>query len=190
MDNPKIFRALLNGYMKATFEQDPSITTAFIAQELSLELSEVESVYKSVGEVIQQAAQNHWDLKELENYMKTKTNWSENQMGTTIQFWRANRQKIHDIVVSKSNWNNHLAKLAWRIDMKSRLRNYPQELNEQIAIMEWTIENPNANTQKEQDTSKNNASKVIRFEMDKEQIQATLFQINEIQKVISQASQK
>jgi len=184
MDNPKIFRALLNGVFKAQYEGDTSMTPEFIANELKLESSSVASMMQTCSDFITQAALNNWELKEFEEYLR-KTSLTENQITAALQFWRANKQKIHDIVIKKSNWNNELSRFAWRIDIKSRTRSTNTEINEPVAIVEWTLNS--------HDTSKsqnNNTTKVVRFEMDRDQIASTLHQINSIQKIITQASQK
>jgi len=187
MDNLKIFRALLNGVFKAQYEGDTSMTPEFIATELKLDpVQSVAEMMQTCSEFINQAALNNWELKEFEEYLR-KTSLTENQITAALQFWRANKQKIHDIVIKKSNWNNELSRFAWRIDVKSRTRNSNAEINEPIAIVEWTLNS--------QDTAKSqnnntNATKVVRFEMDRDQIASTLHQINSIQKIILQASQK
>jgi len=102
-----------------------------------------------------------------------------------FNFGEPTDKKIHDIVVKKSNWNNNLSRFSWRIDTKSRVRNSNAELNESVAIIEWEINtNPSASQPKPDD------SKVVRFEMDKDQILSTLHQINSIQNIITAASQK
>jgi len=187
MDNPKIFRAFLNGVFKSQYEGDATITPEFIAAELKLEVSDVSAMMQTCVEILQQAALNNWELKELEDYLRRKTPLTENQVVASLQFWRANKQKIHEIVIKKSNWNNGLSKFAWRIDIKSRARNLTNEINEPIAIVEWTL---NTNTQNPPNETQNDATKVVRFEMDRDQITSALHQINSIQKIITQASQK
>jgi len=188
MDNPKIFRAFLNGVLKAKYEGDATITPEFIATELKIDsVTDVSAMMQACGDILQQAALNNWELKEFEDYLRSSTSLTENQIVAALQFWRANKQKIHDIVIKKSNWNNGLSKFAWRIDIKSRARNSTNEINEPIAIVEWTL---NTNTQNPSNVQHDDATKVVRFEMDRDQIASTLHQINSIQKIITQASQK
>ena len=98
----------------------------------------------------------------------------EIQQEVFLKFWRNQKSKIHDILVDKSNWNNHLNKMTWRIDSKAKSRTQ-NELNELSAIVELNLQNEN-NT------------KVVRFEMDKTQLDRTLDQIKNIQKQLTKYS--
>jgi len=105
----------------------------------------------------------------------------DTQVAAATKFWKANKEKIMAAVRKKSTWNDTLGKFSWRIDIKSRVRMSNEELNEPTSIMELNVH---------QATQGTNEGKIIRFEMNREQLTATLHQINAIQKVIDEVAQK
>lgn len=66
---------------------------------------------------------------------------TEEEASAYRKFWKVHKNKIHDTLVSKTNWNNSLKKVSWRIDVKSQSKS-AENINEPSAIVELQIENP------------------------------------------------
>lgn len=71
---------------------------------------------------------------------------TESQANAFRKFWKNQKNKIHDAVISKTTWNNTLKNVSWRIDIKSQARRL-DEINTPTAIMELQI-GPNDNSLK------------------------------------------
>ena len=65
---------------------------------------------------------------------------TQEQAAAFMKFWKAQKTKIHDILVQKSSWNNRLKDMSWRIDVKAQARHIEQ-LNSPVAIVEMQLEN-------------------------------------------------
>jgi len=140
--NPKLFGAFLNGLFKGIYEKDQSITVEFLkehvfgdAQDVTVE--DLKTLWENSANVIQKAAQNDWELLDLESNLK-QTNFSDEQQEVFLKFWRTQKTKIHDIVIKDTTWNNTLQKMSWRIDSKTKSKKVP-EMNELTAIVEMVI---------------------------------------------------
>jgi len=121
---------------------------------------------------------------------------TEEQGQAFVKFWRNQKSKIHDVLVSQSLWTNRLSAVNWRIDVKTKSKNI-QDLNEPAAIVELEIKTPAgkvcftirsfsdllihffffffSSLQKE----------ALLFEMDAQKVNEIVAQIEAIQKVIS-----
>lgn len=80
------------------------------------------------------------DMTQLEAFLsaqirKKEGGLSEEQAAALRKFWKANKAKIHDSIVSQTMWGNTLQKVSWRVDLKSQSRNLEQ-INIPTAIME------------------------------------------------------
>ena len=83
------------------------------------------------------------DFNQLEAFLTSQTKRRENAMSEEHanvyrKFWKTHKNKIHDVLVSQSNWNNSLKKVSWRIDIKSQSRNVDQ-MSEPTAIVELMV---------------------------------------------------
>ena len=83
------------------------------------------------------------DFNQLEAFLTSQTKrrenaMSEEQANVYRKFWKTHKNKIHDVLVSQSNWNNSLKKVSWRIDIKSQSRNVDQ-MSEPTAIVELMV---------------------------------------------------
>jgi len=179
--NPKLFAALLNGVLKKEFEKDPEITDEFLKQEIFKDASDVtlEDVTRLVGDIseaLKTAASNDWESTDLETYLK-KSKFANEQQEIISKFWKVQKQKIHDLLVKNSIWNDSLNKMSWRIDSKTKSRRVPEMNDELTAIVELVV------GQKQQ--SGGPQSQVVRFEMDRVQLKQMMTEITFIQTQIN-----
>lgn len=86
------------------------------------------------------------DFNQLDAFLVSQTKRRENpitedQAQVLRKFWKNNKNKIHDSIISKTKWNNTLQNVLWRIDLKSQARN-TEQMNESSAIMEFQVNYP------------------------------------------------
>ena len=91
------------------------------------------------------------DLNQAEVFLtsqmkKPEGGITENQANALRKFWKNQKNKIHEAVISKSTWNNTLHNVSWRIDIKSQARHL-EDINTPTAIMELQI-GPNDKNEK------------------------------------------
>jgi len=180
--NPKLFGAFLNGIFKGIYEKDPDITVDFLKEHIfkdnqDVTVEDLRTLYENCSNVIQKAALHDWELLDLESYLK-QSNFSDEQQEVFLKFWRTQKNKIHDIIIKDTTWNNTLQKMSWRIDSKTKSKKVA-EMNELTAIVEMVVGN---NQQK--DKNQNN-TQVIQFEMDRDQLAKVIGEINTIQKQLN-----
>jgi len=138
----------------------------------------VKELFDKSTKVLQKAAFEDWELVQLETYLKEQTDFSDAQQDIFLKLWRSQKFKIHEMISKQVVWNNCLHKMAWRIDSKAKSRNVP-EMNELTTIVEMVVGDQ---------TTKDKGAEVIRFEMDKDQLQSVLQQVNQIQKLLAKVS--
>lgn len=83
------------------------------------------------------------DLNQLEAFLVSQTKRrehpiTEDQAQAFRKFWKNNKNKIHESIITKTKWNNSLQNVLWRIDLKAQAKNMEQ-MNESSAIMEFQI---------------------------------------------------
>ena len=83
------------------------------------------------------------DMTQLEAFLtaqskKREAPLTEEQAGAIRKFWKSNKMKIHESIISQTMWGNTLQKVSWRIDLKSQAR-HVTEINAPSAIMELQI---------------------------------------------------
>ena len=121
------------------------------------------------------------DLNQLEAFLVSQTKRrehpiTEDQAQVFRKFWKNNKNKIHESIITKTKWNNSLQNVLWRIDLKAQAKNMEQ-MNESSAIMEFQI------------NSAANKSEVVRFEMDEAKLTEVLSQMKEIETEINKYCQ-
>ncbi|EGC39791.1 hypothetical protein DICPUDRAFT_26215 [Dictyostelium purpureum] len=181
MEQPKYFSSLLGFLLKKEYEKDPACDSIETLKELvfseqeDVTLEIIEATYNKCFDIIQKAAYSDMQLSSFENLVK-ESNFSEIQIECLNKFWKVNKKKIHEILYKITKFNNSLQKMSWRIDLKTKSKEI-KEINEPVSIIELKLKNNNTNS-----NTTNDENNIIRFEMDKNQLEETLQQINNIQK--------
>lgn len=141
---------LLNGLARRNFFSESDITDEFLHQELFPDLSQEQfaAMLKKFDSLMRNLVSADMDFNQLEalltSQMKKKEGaLTQEQAAAFMKFWKSQKSKIHDVVVQKCCWNNHLKGLGWRVDVKTQARSV-QQLNTPVAIVEMQIESRNS----------------------------------------------
>jgi len=190
MESPKHFGALLTSVVGSLFEKDagkgevvlePASVHAEIYADTAVTVETVGALLLVVRKILKQAAYEDLELDAFETLVQTvgKGTLTPTLQDLFVKFWKTQKPKIHDQVYKKVTWNNSLQRLTWRIDVKTKTKTV-SELNEPTAIVELSIQ-PNKSTSPASASSSTSQSKLVRFEMDKDQLTQALRDINNIQ---------
>merc|ERR1711879_360025 len=179
MEDPARFAAVLNGVVKRTFENDQQITPAFIKEQVfpqheDVSVDDVAAMFDRCVSLVGESAYHNRQPAQLQQALK-KSDFSATQQEIIVKFWTLNKEKLHAKVRKNAMWGTELHKFAWRIDVKSKARAV-SEMNEPVAIVELTLGKKQDEGAKE---------KLVRFEMDGEQLKDVLAQLDAIQHQIT-----
>jgi len=180
MDSPKYFGPLLQTIVRFLFE-GVEVSPETLKQEIypdvnNATLEAISELFELCTQIISRGAKEDLEVTQFEALVQKETALSAAQQELFVKFWKAQKAKIHDYVYRKVRWNNTLQKISWRIDVKTKTKAV-SEVNEPTAIVEMSI-----GKNKDQD------QKLVRFEMDKEQLAQVLLQINNIQQQLTSSS--
>ncbi|KAK0040983.1 COMM domain-containing protein 1 [Biomphalaria pfeifferi] len=177
VDDPKRFLALLNGISRRNYFGHSELTDDFLKQEIYPDASEEDfcRICSRVAGLLKSLVSADMDMIQLEVFltaqMKRKEGTlSEEQAASLRKFWKTNKQKIHDSIVSQTMWGNSLQKISWRVDLKSQSR-HAEHINTPTAIMELHIAD-NLSTSK--------VPEVVRLELDETKLSAMLLNMKDI----------
>lgn len=86
------------------------------------------------------------DMTQLEallvaNMKRREAPLSEEQAAAFRKFWKSQKMKIHDHLVSTTRWGSSLEKMAWRIDLQAQARHQDQ-INVPTTILELHLAQP------------------------------------------------
>jgi len=181
MDSPKYFGPLLQAVLRSLFE-NAEITAETLKQEIYADVSnasldDISNLFELCKGIIARGAREDLEVTHFEAFVQKEKALSSAQQDLFVKVWKSQKAKIHDYVYRKVRWNNSLQKISWRIDVKTKTKALT-EVNEPTAIVEMNI----GKTNKEQD------QQLVRFELDKEQLDQLLLQINNIQHQLTSSS--
>ncbi|XP_005112903.2 COMM domain-containing protein 1 [Aplysia californica] len=176
-DDAKCFQALLNGLAKRNYYGVKELTDDVLKEEIYPELGQEEfnRLNSKCTGLLKNLVSADMDMTQLEAFltaqMKRKEGgMSEEQAAVMRKFWKGNKAKIHDSIVSQTMWGNSLQKVSWRVDLKSQSMT-EEQINTPTAIMELQVAD-NLNKQRN--------AEVIRFELDEDKVAEMLSNMREI----------
>jgi len=180
MDSAKYLGPLLQAVIRSLFE-DANITPETLKNDIYSNVNEasidtISTLFNLCKDLISRAATEDLEVIQFESLVQKEASLSPPQQDLIVKFWKSQKPKIHDYVYRKVRWNNSLQKITWRIDVKTKTK-AQADVNEPSAIVEMTI---GKNKEKDQ--------KLVRFEMDKEQLSQVLLQIHNIQQQLAASS--
>ncbi|XP_062621896.1 COMM domain-containing protein 1-like [Saccostrea cucullata] len=185
-DSVKNISALLTGLAKRNYYNESEYTDDFLKSQIFPDVAEEEyaSLLKRCSSYMKSIVSADMDFNQLEAFLTSQMKrreaaMSEEEASAYRKFWKIHKNKIHDTLVSKTNWNNTLKKVSWRIDVKSQAKN-TENMNEPTAIVELQIENP-------QESQK---ADVVQFEMDENRLAHVLQNMKDIEDQIVQYCQQ
>lgn len=148
---------------------------------------------REAAQFLADAARRDYELRELEAVLAARAPWSDAQWSAAaLKFWRTHRAHVHERAVAQSVWNHRLGKLAWRVDVKQRERGDGADeppRQEPRALVELVVTPPTQSRGGQEDEVQSEA-RVVRFEMGKEQVAATMRQLEAVQRALDAASRK
>nr|XP_022330295.1 COMM domain-containing protein 1-like [Crassostrea virginica] len=184
--NTKNISALLTGLAKRNYYNEFEYTDDFLKSQIFPDLSDDEyaSLLKRCSTYVKNIVSADMDFNQLEAFLTSQMKrregaMTEDEASAYRKFWKVHKNKIHDTLVSKTNWNNTLKKVSWRIDVKSQSKT-TENLNEPSAIVELQIGNP----QESKETD------VVQFEMDENRLAFVLQNMKDIEDQIVQYCQQ
>lgn len=169
---------LLNGIAKREYYGNTDITDEFLKEELFPNLSNEEftAIHTKCSHLLKNIASSGMDFNQLEAFLtsqtKKKGGLTEAQAAAFSKFWKNNRTKIHNILVSRSIYGKTLKNVSWRIDIKAQAKSVDQ-INTPTAIVELQLANKNQSHSK--------GDEVVKFELDEEMLGSLTKSLGEIQ---------
>ncbi|XP_076441562.1 COMM domain-containing protein 1-like [Babylonia areolata] len=182
-DDGKSFLALLNGLTRKNYYGQTEINNEFLKEQIYPNLSqeEFDHVLNRCQGLLKSMVSADMDMTQLEAFLTAQSKkrdapLTEDQAAAIRKFWKSNKTKIHDSIISQTMWGNTLQKVSWRIDLQSQSR-HVNEINAPTAIMELQIGD---SLQREK------AADVVRFEMTEDKLGSVLKSMQVIEDQINQ----
>jgi hypothetical protein len=171
--SPKHFSALVKGLGAKEFFDDADVTVAFLCEQVYgvAEGADATAEAAQIAEfstVLGTAAKEMWEPSALEAALAAG-GLAPEQMATAVNWWRANRARVHDAMFRRSRWAGSIEQLSWRIDIKTAAKDVAGELSDPTAIVHMDAVHPDTGADR------------IDIEMDREQLAAFEAQLDEIQ---------
>eukprot|EP01111_Echinosteliopsis_oligospora_P015555 TRINITY_DN618_c0_g1_i1.p1 TRINITY_DN618_c0_g1~~TRINITY_DN618_c0_g1_i1.p1 ORF type:complete len:194 (+),score=48.45 TRINITY_DN618_c0_g1_i1:17-598(+) len=193
MDAPRNFGQLLTAVVKHLFETPviaSSLKELLFSDDDNVTLTDVVNLFEKSRDILSKAAVEDMDVGPFESLVLSLEGLTDNQKDLFVKFWKMQKTKIHESAYKQTRWNNSLTKIAWRIDVKTRSKS-TSEINEPTAIVEMNTEGAfiKQKTSSTSTSQPSSSSKLIRFEMDRDQLSEVLSQINHVQQSIAALTQ-
>ena len=174
----KIVTGLLNGIAKRDYYDEPDVSDEFLKQQLFPELpqEDFDIILSKYQTILKNLVYSDMDLKQLEAYLtsqvKRKSDFlNESQLAAIMKFWKANKQKIHDVMIDRSSWSNQMKSMKWRIDISYKDN---EQIGEPKAIFEIDVAKKTLSREK------------LFFEVDMNSLDEMVAQVEKIESKIDQ----
>eukprot|EP00455_Lapot_gusevi_P038490 TRINITY_DN43151_c0_g1_i1.p1 TRINITY_DN43151_c0_g1~~TRINITY_DN43151_c0_g1_i1.p1 ORF type:complete len:185 (-),score=51.82 TRINITY_DN43151_c0_g1_i1:52-606(-) len=128
---------------------------------------------EEIGKIFKQACSKNLTLEQLQQLLG-QANIHEEYSRIFLLFWKNERVKLHNYLVSKSSWNGQLEQISWRIDVKTAARGVP-DLSQPTALVEMVINKGSVDAKR---------LEVVQFEMNRQEVDGILRKIDAIQQHI------
>ena len=177
--SPKHFLALVKGVGAREFFDDDSVTTHYLCEAVyglaeGADFTTAEAQIAELSALLNTAAKEMWEPSALESALQ-QSGLATEQLAAAVNWWRANRTRVHDALFRRSRWAGSIEQLNWRIDIKTAAKDVTGELSEPSAIIHMDAKEASGRTDK------------VDIEMDREQLAAFEAQLDEIQGKIESA---
>jgi len=186
-DDPKCYQALLNGLAKRNYYGSPEFTDEVLKDEIYPELNQEDfnRLISKCSGLLKNLVSADMDMTQLEAFLTAQMKRKEGgltkeQAAVMSKFWKGNKAKIHDSIVSQTMWGNSLQKVTWRVDLKSQSKDV-EELHAPTAIMELHVAD---------NLEKDKKPEVVRFELDEEKVAEMLANMRSIDNQINRFTKK
>lgn len=183
MGDNKSSLGLLNGIAKRDYYNEAGITNEFLHEQLYPDLPEEEftTLLGKYESLLRNIVYSNMDLKQLDAFLTSQKRkmpdfLSDDQTANITKFWKLNRQKIHDVIVDRSSWNNQMRSMQWRIDISYK-DNVASDSPKVIFALDVNEKVPNANG--------SSSKSMLQFEVDSTKLDEMISEIESIEKKIS-----
>lgn len=120
--SPRNFTAALMGLCKHLFYDDESLSLSDLAESLYGETGlDGDGAVAHLGAaeaLLKRAGHENLDPSAVEE-AAVELGLAPALADSFGRLWRAERSKIHEVLLKRSTWNPHLKNFAWRIDVKT-----------------------------------------------------------------------
>lgn len=134
-----------------------------------------------IERALQEAIRANWSITQLEASLAEKYGLAEWQRALFARVWKKQQTKVRETLSSAVAFSDRLRTLDWRIDTKARSKSH-EELSGLCAIVELTTTAPRRPGAAEAGAG---GDSVLRFELDREQLEQTLLQIRALKAIIA-----
>lgn len=188
----RLARAALQTVLRSEWQGEEGLSASWLVAELQRadpasapDLAQVERALQAASAFLKHAAYLDAEVPELEaEAARQGWPWTDEGARTAaLKFWRAQRATVRDCVLARASWNNTLSRTAWRVDVKARGRGGAAEGAEAAALVELEV----APARRDAAAP---PSQLVRFELNKAQLNALLAQVTAIEQAIEQAARQ
>jgi len=138
---PKGLKSLLAALAKRGFKKSEEdlgndvLLSQLWAGDADRQPEEIFAEINTWEDLLGAAASGYWDTTKLLE-KASALQLSAEHTKILAAFWNNEREKIHDVLVRRSNWSGHFSKLSWRVDVKA-VGKSTAALNEPVALLEF-----------------------------------------------------
>ncbi|XP_030004421.1 COMM domain-containing protein 1 [Sphaeramia orbicularis] len=127
VDATKSLSGLLNGIAQKVYYNNPEITEELLKSELYPDLSqdEFKALHDKMRGLLKSIASADMDHTQLEAFLTAQTKKqggagvSAEQAAALSRFWKSQRTRVKESLLSQSHWEPSLRGLSWRVDLQT-----------------------------------------------------------------------
>lgn len=186
-DAAKSLSGLLNGIAQKVYYNNPDITEELLKNELYPEMSQDEfrALHEKMKGLIKSIASADMDQAQLEAFLTAQTKrrqggagLSSEQAALLTRFWKSQRPKVREALLSQSRWEPTLRGLSWRVDVQAADSKGDTSSSSALALVELELGRTGE------------SSEFVCLEMDEAKVNLLLKKMADIQQSIERTVQK
>ncbi|XP_010771569.1 COMM domain-containing protein 1, partial [Notothenia coriiceps] len=143
----KSLSGLLNGIAQKVYYSNSEITEELLKDELYPELSQEEfkALHEKMKALIKSIATADMDPSQLEAFLTAQTKrqgsggLGAEQAAALSRFWKSQRVRVRESLLSQSRWEPGLRGLSWRVDLHTAASRGDPAHSGPVALMELEL---------------------------------------------------
>lgn len=143
----KSLSGLLNGIAQKVYYSNSEITEELLKDELYPELSQEEftALHEKMKALIKSIATADMDPSQLEAFLTAQTKrqgsggLGAEQAAALSRFWKSQRVRVRESLLSQSRWEPGLRGLSWRVDLHTAASRGDAAHSGPVALMELEL---------------------------------------------------
>ncbi|XP_028268057.1 COMM domain-containing protein 1 [Parambassis ranga] len=143
----KSLSGLLNGISQVVYHNNTEITEELLKNELYPELSQEEfkALHDKMKGLLKSIATADMDHAQLEAFLTAQTRKqggggvSAEQAAALSRFWKSQRVRVRESLLSQSRWEPSLRGLSWRVDLQTASSHGDADHSGPVALMELEL---------------------------------------------------